>query len=246
MLDRPSQKETPVAFGLHQSFFPCFGIEFLRERVHGNEVLFRASERRLTHQLLGAFDEGCRWCIAAQGPIEQEPTDRFRFCRRQRSFRNRWHVCHSTISGKERLGGKGVHGIAQQHGAMIDRERQRFLGHHFETGGAGLALSEGIHAQLQFFGTDVAQQARVAVFDSDDLLVDPSSGGAVREDAFLLATVDHQPVVGDERARGQVEVRAVFGLLIRVISAMPKWNPGKNKGQPVRVAYTLPIKFKLD
>ncbi len=32
----------------------------------------------------------------------------------------------------------------------------------------------------------------------------------------------------------------------RVIAAMPKWKPGKNKGQPVRVAYTLPIKFKLE
>ncbi len=32
----------------------------------------------------------------------------------------------------------------------------------------------------------------------------------------------------------------------RVIAAMPKWKPGKNKGVPVRVAYTLPIKFKLE
>jgi TonB family protein len=33
---------------------------------------------------------------------------------------------------------------------------------------------------------------------------------------------------------------------VRVISAMPKWKPGKSKGVPVRVAYTLPIKFKLE
>ncbi len=32
----------------------------------------------------------------------------------------------------------------------------------------------------------------------------------------------------------------------RVIKAMPKWKPGKNKGKLVRVAYTLPIKFKLE
>ena len=32
----------------------------------------------------------------------------------------------------------------------------------------------------------------------------------------------------------------------RVIAAMPKWKPGKKEGQPVRVAYTLPIKFKLE
>jgi TonB family protein len=33
---------------------------------------------------------------------------------------------------------------------------------------------------------------------------------------------------------------------VRVISAMPKWKAGRNQGQPVRVAYTLPIKFKLE
>ena len=33
---------------------------------------------------------------------------------------------------------------------------------------------------------------------------------------------------------------------VRVISVMPKWKPGKQKGVPVRVAYTLPIKFKLE
>ena len=32
---------------------------------------------------------------------------------------------------------------------------------------------------------------------------------------------------------------------IRVIAIMPKWKPGKHKGKVVRVAYTLPIKFKL-
>jgi hypothetical protein len=32
----------------------------------------------------------------------------------------------------------------------------------------------------------------------------------------------------------------------RVISMMPKWKPGRKKGEIVRVAYTLPIKFKLD
>jgi beta-lactamase regulating signal transducer with metallopeptidase domain len=33
---------------------------------------------------------------------------------------------------------------------------------------------------------------------------------------------------------------------VRVISAMPNWKPGKSNGMPVRVSYTLPIKFKLD
>ena len=32
---------------------------------------------------------------------------------------------------------------------------------------------------------------------------------------------------------------------VRVIKAMPKWKPGKQKGKPVRVHYTMPFMFKL-
>ena len=32
---------------------------------------------------------------------------------------------------------------------------------------------------------------------------------------------------------------------LRVVKAMPKWLPGRNNGQPVKVTYTLPVTFKL-
>ena len=32
---------------------------------------------------------------------------------------------------------------------------------------------------------------------------------------------------------------------VRVVKAMPKWKPGKEKGKPVRVSYIMPIFFKL-
>ena len=32
---------------------------------------------------------------------------------------------------------------------------------------------------------------------------------------------------------------------LRVVNAMPKWKPGKVKGEPVKVEYNLPIVFKL-
>lgn len=32
---------------------------------------------------------------------------------------------------------------------------------------------------------------------------------------------------------------------IRVIKSMPKWTPGKQRGKPVRVSYTLPVSFKI-
>ena len=32
---------------------------------------------------------------------------------------------------------------------------------------------------------------------------------------------------------------------IRVIKSMPKWKPGKQRGKPVRVKYTVPVNFRL-
>lgn len=32
---------------------------------------------------------------------------------------------------------------------------------------------------------------------------------------------------------------------VEMIKNMPKWNPGKQKGKPVRFQFTLPIKFEL-
>ena len=32
---------------------------------------------------------------------------------------------------------------------------------------------------------------------------------------------------------------------LRVVSMMPKWKPGKQRGKPVRVKYTVPVTFKL-
>jgi len=32
---------------------------------------------------------------------------------------------------------------------------------------------------------------------------------------------------------------------VRVIKMMPRWTPGKQKGNPVSVYYTLPVAYKL-
>ena len=32
---------------------------------------------------------------------------------------------------------------------------------------------------------------------------------------------------------------------VRVVKSMPRWVPGKQRGQPVRVQFNLPIKFTL-
>lgn len=33
---------------------------------------------------------------------------------------------------------------------------------------------------------------------------------------------------------------------LRVVQAMPPWNPGRQNGKAVNVLYTLPLSFKLD
>lgn len=48
------------------------------------------------------------------------------------------------------------------------------------------------------------------------------------------------------------EVRAIKGIgagcdeeAVRIVQSSPAWNPGKQRGKPVRQRYTLPIIFKL-
>lgn len=59
-----------------------------------------------------------------------------------------------------------------------------------------------------------------------------------------------QFVVGKDGSIGNVGIlRGVDPNLdaeaIRVISSMPKWKPGTQKGEPVNVRYTVPVKFRL-
>ena len=57
-------------------------------------------------------------------------------------------------------------------------------------------------------------------------------------------------VVGKDGSVSQAQVvRGVDPALdreaLRVVNAMPRWNPGMNNGQPANVWFTLPINFKL-
>lgn len=57
-------------------------------------------------------------------------------------------------------------------------------------------------------------------------------------------------VVEKDGSIGAVELLKGIGLgcdeeAMRVLSEMPKWKPGMQSGQPVRVYYTMPISFRL-
>lgn len=55
-----------------------------------------------------------------------------------------------------------------------------------------------------------------------------------------------------ERNGSVTDVRIMRGIgggcdeeAVRVVKNMPKWSPGKQRGKPVRVAFTMPIRFTL-
>lgn len=90
-------------------------------------------------------------------------------------------------------------------------------------------------------------------------------GGTDKMMAFLASTVKYPTSVGNEKAVVPVrfvvekdgsltdfEVMKISGrnynpafesAALEAIKAMPKWNPGKNSGKPVRCYMTIPIRF---
>jgi len=62
---------------------------------------------------------------------------------------------------------------------------------------------------------------------------------------FVTFIVEKDGSISDARI-----LRGIGGgcdeVALRVIQNMPKWTPGKQRGQAVRVQYTMPIKFTLE
>jgi protein TonB len=65
----------------------------------------------------------------------------------------------------------------------------------------------------------------------------------------IEGTVFIRFVVMKDGSIGEVEVLKGIPELndeaVRVVKQMPKWKAGTNKGEPVDVFFTMPIKFKL-
>lgn len=102
------------------------------------------------------------------------------------------------------------------------------------------------------------------VFDKvDEMPSFPDGQGAMME--FLSKNIKY-PVVAEENGiQGQVLVKIVVkkdGTInspkviksvdpsldkeaIRVVKTMPKWIPGKQKGEPVNVSVTVPVTFRI-
>jgi len=90
-------------------------------------------------------------------------------------------------------------------------------------------------------------------------------GGDAAMFKWLGEHINYPAAAAEEGASGKVQVQFVVSKTgkvtnvtvvrgkhpaldkeaLRVVKAMPKWVPGRNNGQPVKVTYTLPVTFRL-
>ncbi|MBQ3636116.1 MAG: energy transducer TonB [Bacteroidales bacterium] len=91
----------------------------------------------------------------------------------------------------------------------------------------------------------------------------PGGTGALMR--YIAQSIKYPPMAIDNGIQGKVFVKFVVEAdgsvsnvevarpydpsldkeAVRVVKSMPKWSPGKQRGRPVRVAYTMPINFVL-
>ena len=91
------------------------------------------------------------------------------------------------------------------------------------------------------------------------------NGGMMGLMQFLSKNIKYPPIAQENGTQGRVIVQFVVNKdgsivdakvirsvdpyldkeALRVINAMPKWNPGEQRGKPVRVKYTVPVTFRL-
>lgn len=91
-------------------------------------------------------------------------------------------------------------------------------------------------------------------------------GGMASLQSYINRNLKYPQISRENNSQGRVIVRFIIdsnGVVIspqvarssgdfyldmeavRVIESMPKWKPGKHKGKPVRVFFTLPVVFRL-
>ena len=61
---------------------------------------------------------------------------------------------------------------------------------------------------------------------------------------ILQFIVDEKGRLSDVKVARSVEP-SLDAEAVRVVKAMPRWNPGMQKGEAVKVPYTLPVTFRL-
>ena len=124
-------------------------------------------------------------------------------------------------------------------------------------------FSFGLQAQADTLTLPKADSA-IEMFDVDRPPSFPGGNAAMLH--FLASTVQYPNPARENNIQGIVAVSFVVnrdgsvsdGLIIRdigggcgeevlrVLTLMPAWAPGEVDGQPVKVRFTLPVRFKLE
>ena len=69
----------------------------------------------------------------------------------------------------------------------------------------------------------------------------------VRRDGVTVQfVVDEDGSIKDSKVLRSVWDKDMDAEALRLINTMPKWKPGRQKGQPVAVKFTVPVMFRLD
>lgn len=71
-----------------------------------------------------------------------------------------------------------------------------------------------------------------------------ASENGVQGKVFVTFVVDRDGSVSNARIARGVDP-SLDQEALRVVNNLPKWKPGKQRGKPVRVSYTVPINFQL-
>jgi protein TonB len=104
-------------------------------------------------------------------------------------------------------------------------------------------------------------------FEMFDIQKPPSfPGGEAELFKFLQKNIEYPALAKENNIQGVVPITFVIGKdgsvtdvsilrdigggcgkeAVRVVKVMPKWVPGEANGNPVKVRYTLPVRFKLE
>ena len=104
-----------------------------------------------------------------------------------------------------------------------------------------------------------------AIFEVVEEMPQFPEGGQAGLMKYLSSNIKYPTIAQENGTQGRVTVQFVVNQdgsivdvkvlrgvdpyldkeAIRVISSMPKWIPGKQRGKPVRVKYTVPVMFRL-
>ena len=103
------------------------------------------------------------------------------------------------------------------------------------------------------------------IFEVVEQMPEYPNGGMAGLMQFLSKNIKYPTIAQENGTQGRVTVQFVVNKdgsivdakvlrgvdpyldkeALRVINSMPKWKPGKQRGKPVRVKYTVPVMFRL-